>query len=99
LFLVSSTSGQMTVNTGGTLAGIGAVGGVASVHAGATVSPGTNGTIGTLTFNNNLTLAGTAAMDISKNGATLAADQLACAGNLTLGGALVVNDLGPGTLA
>ncbi len=75
------------------LAGSGTVLGEISTSTGTTISPGTNGTVGTLTVGGDLTInGGTIAMDI--NGPTGASrDQLAVTttagiGNLTLNGGL-----------
>jgi autotransporter-associated beta strand protein len=49
------TASPIIVNSGGKLSGVGSLGGATTINAGATLNPGTN-SIGTLTFNNNLTL-------------------------------------------
>ncbi|HAU37493.1 MAG TPA: hypothetical protein DCX07_07205 [Phycisphaerales bacterium] len=55
----SAATGNIAVNSTGTLGGTGAIGGATTVNSGGTLSPGDSA--GTLTINNNLTL---------KNGAT-----------------------------
>lgn len=68
-----------------TLTGSGAVNG--SVVANGTVSPGTS--IGTLTFNNDLTLGGVTVMEVTKD-TGLASDGVVVNGSLTYGGKLEV---------
>ena len=78
--------------TGGTLSGTGTVNDNVSVSSGGTLSPGLGrGTIGTLTINSNLTLAGTTAMDIDKTDGTN--DQVIGLTGVTYGGTLVVSNL------
>ena len=55
-----------------------------TVAASGAVAPGAS--IGTLTVNNNVTLGGTAVMEISKDGGVPASDLLAVSGNLAYGG-------------
>ncbi|PWU15412.1 MAG: hypothetical protein C5B50_15495 [Verrucomicrobia bacterium] len=89
-FEVSALTGGFTLGAAQTLKGYGTVNG--SVTANGTVSPGAS--IGTLTVTTNLTLGGTAFMEI--NNATIPkSDQLIAGGSLALGGALTVANLGP----
>lgn len=84
----SAATGNLTVATGGRLAGNGVIGGNTTVNG--VLAPGAS--IGTLTFGNNLTLtsASISQMEISKNPA--ANDLVAVSGILTSGGTLdVVN--------
>ena len=76
-----SSTGAVTV-VGGTLAGTGTINAPVDVQAGGTLAPGTS--IGTLTINNNLTLAGTTVIEVNKaNGQR---DQVVGIGALTYGG-------------
>jgi fibronectin-binding autotransporter adhesin len=90
------TDQTLTLVSGQTLKGKGAVNGNLSVGNGATVSPGGTGALGTLTVSNAITLSGTTAMELAKTNGTR--DQLNCAGTITYGGTLNVVNLG-GTLA
>jgi fibronectin-binding autotransporter adhesin len=74
--------------TAGALAGTGTVGGPVAVEANGTLAPGL--TIGTLTVNGALTLAGRAVMQVNKSGATLTSDLVQGVTTLTLGGNLSV---------
>jgi autotransporter-associated beta strand protein len=61
--------------------------------AGTTITPGTNGTIATLTFNNNLTLGGTVVYDVTS---TTVHDLVSVAGSVTINPfTLQVNETGP----
>lgn len=73
-----------------TLAGNGVVGGDTLVNG--TLAPGSS--IGTLSFSNALTLAGTVSVDINKTGVTLTNDLVIVAGPLTFGGVLVATNTG-----
>ncbi len=84
-------SGPVAVAAGATLAGTGTIAGTLAVDG--TLAPGAGG-IGTLTSNGAVTLAGTAAMEVAKSGATLAADRLAGATTLACGGTLTVTATG-----
>lgn len=77
-----------------TLQGGGAVKG--DLLAEGTVAPGAS--IGTLTVQGAVTLAGATAMELGKNGITTS-DKLAVTGTLTYGGDLGVRHLGPAPLA
>jgi len=81
-FDVSQVSGY-TLGAGQTLKGFGAVNG--SVQANGTVAPGAS--IGTLTFTNDLTLAGTTVMELTRDGGQTN-DAMNVLGNLTYGGTL-----------
>jgi len=84
VFDVSQVS-PWTLGANQTLAGNGTVNG--NVQANGTVSPGAS--IGALTFNSDLTLAGTNVMELSKDGG-LTNDLITVAGTLTYGGRLNV---------
>jgi autotransporter-associated beta strand protein len=86
----SFATGAVTVNSAGTLAGNGLVGGATTVNG--KLSPGVNG-IGTLAFAGNLTLAGsgTTVVEISKAANTN--DLASVTGTLAYGGTLTVTNL------
>jgi fibronectin-binding autotransporter adhesin len=90
-------SGNVTVNTGATLAGTGTISGTTTINSGATISPGNDG-IGTLTINSTITLTNgsTTFIQINKNAGTR--DQLTTTGTINYGGTLIVTNLA-GTLA
>ena len=86
-----SASGNVTVASGATLAGLGVIGGATTVNG--RLSPGgTNGSIGTLTFSNNVTFAsgGTAFMEINRTAGTK--DLVNASGTMTYGGTLQVTN-------
>jgi fibronectin-binding autotransporter adhesin len=87
-FDVAQVSGY-TLAGGQTLKGFGAVNG--SVQASGTVAPGDS--IGTLTFTNDLTLAGTNAMELTRDGGQTN-DVIIVLGTLTYGGTLRLEVLG-----
>jgi autotransporter-associated beta strand protein len=89
-FDVAGKATGFTLGAGQILAGNGLI--VGPVTASGTVSPGASS--GTLTFSNNLTLAGITVMEVSRNGLVLANDSIVCAGKLTYGGTLVVTNVG-----
>jgi len=91
----SATTGGFILSAAQTLQGHGTVAGPATLNG--TVRPGTS--IGTLTFTAATMLAGTTVMEIGQVGPALLHDTLVCGGTLTLGGTLVVTNLGPGFLA
>jgi len=89
---VSAKAAGFVLAAAQTLAGNGSV--VGRVTASGTVSPGAS--VGKLTFSTNLTLAGTAVMEVSHNGSVVTNDAIACSnGTLTYGGSLVVSNVGP----
>ena len=88
-------TGVVTVNSGGTLGGTGAIAGPVTVNSGGTLAPGAGG-IGTLTVNNTLALHGTTVMQV--NAATGASDLVTGATTLTFDGTLTVTNVA-GTLA
>jgi fibronectin-binding autotransporter adhesin len=87
----SLAAGSAVTVSSGTLSGSGTINGATTVNG--TLSPG-NSSIAILTFGSSLTLAGTASMDINKNGSTFTADKAAVTGTLTYGGALTVSASG-----
>ena len=94
-----SGAGNFTLGGGQTLAGNGSVLGDVLAGAGSGIYPGGYGAIGTLTFNNNLTLATNATVnfDLATSGVS---DLLVVGGNLTPNGNTLViaatNALNPG---
>ena len=77
---------SLLLGSGQTLKGSGVILGNCTVGPGATLAPGTS--IGTLTFSNALSLAGTSSLEISKSPKTN--DAVNVSGLLTFGGRLVV---------
>ncbi len=84
------SSPVVTVAHGSTLAGNGTINGAVTVQNSAALTPG-NSTIGTLTVNGPLTLAGTTVMEINKTGTTLTGDLVTGVSTLAFGGTLTVN--------
>jgi autotransporter-associated beta strand protein len=89
--LLGSGGGMLLVQ-GGTLMGDGIINGPATVNAGGTISPGLS--IGTLTLNNSLSLAGNTVMEIAKTGSALTNDLITVSSALTYGGTLNVVNTG-----
>ena len=81
-------SGGVTVN-GGALGGVGVIGGQVSILAGGTLSPGAS--IGALTINNSLNLAGLTLMEV--NAETGASDLIRGMTSVTYGGTLVLSNI------
>jgi len=86
----------LTLTNGQMLTGNGAVKGKVIVGSGATLAPGNS--VGTLTFNTNLTLNGGSTTVMELNKTLLTNDVAQVAGTLTYGGTLVLTNLS-GTLA
>lgn len=84
---VSAVSGW-TLATGQTMVGNGSVNGTATIAAGAILAPGSS--VGELTFNNDLTLAGTAVMEVADG----TSDVITVVGALTYGGILDLSNIG-----
>ncbi|MDF1754813.1 MAG: autotransporter-associated beta strand repeat-containing protein [Verrucomicrobiales bacterium] len=86
--------GTVTVANGATLGGNNTVGGNVIIESGGTLSPGSSlGDEGTLTFNQDLSIAGDATLDIS--GTDISShDVINVLGTLTLGGSLNLVDNG-----
>ena len=87
-------SGDVTVNSGGTLGGTGAIGGAVTVNAGGTIAAGAS--IGTLTISNNLTLAGNVVVEVNRS-VSPSNDLIVVTGVLanTGTGTITVSNLGP----
>jgi autotransporter-associated beta strand protein len=85
----------VTVNAGGTLGGTGTCGGNVTVNSGGTLSPGNS--IGTLTVWSNVTLqAGSITRMEITHGPAATNDVVRCTGGtISLGGTLVVTNIGP----
>ncbi len=79
-----------TVANGATLSGSGSIDGAIIVNG--TLGPGYGGGVGSLTFSQNLTLGGTATLNLQIGGTTLGTQYSAInvAGNLMLGGTLAL---------
>src|SRR5882757_117482 len=89
----------VTVHTGGHFGGTGIINRNTSVHVGGFLEPGSNdASPGTLTFNGNLDLSGTAKIKLNKSLA-LSNDVVNISGTLTFGGTLAVTNLGPTLVA
>jgi autotransporter-associated beta strand protein len=83
-----SHTGAVTV-VGGSLGGTGSITAPVIVQSGGTFSPGAS--IGTLTINNDLTLAGTTVIEVNKSNGSR--DQVAGLGIVTYGGTLYATNL------
>jgi autotransporter-associated beta strand protein len=81
-------SGSTTVS-GGALGGTGSIAGTVSILAGGTLSPGAS--IGTLTINSNLSLAGNTFIEVDKTSGNR--DQVAGLTSVAYGGTLTVSNL------
>jgi fibronectin-binding autotransporter adhesin len=101
----AAAKGATTVANGATFGGKGIVGGDVSVADGATLAPGSEGAIGTLTINGNLGLSSGSVLSYDFAPSTAPSGQVSdlinVHGNLTLDGALALNmaiadTLGPG---
>ncbi len=88
-------STAVAVNNGGTLGGVGSVGGAVAINSGGTLSPGTS--IGTLTINNNLSLAGNVFIEVDKDQVP-ANDAVTVTGALVYGGTLTATNIGAAPL-
>jgi fibronectin-binding autotransporter adhesin len=88
-----TAAGPITVGPGASLGGSGVVGGLVSLQPGSFLAPGDS--VGRLTFNSSLVLAGTTLLELDRALGTN--DQIACSSTLTYGGKLVVTRLA-GTL-
>jgi autotransporter-associated beta strand protein len=86
-------AGAVTVATNGVLGGTGTIGGPVTVQTGGAIAPGAS--IGILTINNNLALAGNLAIELNKSGSP-ASDRIVVGGTLnnTGTGTVTVTNLG-----
>ncbi|HEY4415210.1 MAG TPA: glycoside hydrolase family 76 protein [Verrucomicrobiae bacterium] len=93
LDVTGRTDQTLTLNHGQSLSGSGTVLGKLNTLSGSMVNPGD--AIGTLSVQNNITLAGTLVMELNRTN-TPAADQLiSTTGTIAGGGTLTVTNLGP----
>jgi hypothetical protein len=83
----------LTLNNGQTLKGSGTVNGNVSALAGSTVNPGDS--VGTLTVQQNVTLAGTLLMELNRTNAQNCDHLVSSSGTITYGGTLSVSNVGP----
>jgi len=90
------TDQTLTLALGQTLQGSGTINGSLTVGAGAIVSPGGTGAIGTITVSSNVVLSGTTMMEVNQTAAT--SDVISSSGNIAYSGTLNVANLA-GTLA
>lgn len=90
----NSGTGTVTVNAGATLGGTGTIAGSVNVAVGGILAPGAS--LGTLTINSNLTLAGDLAIEVNKAGVPTS-DKTTVGGtiNNTGVGTVTVANLGP----
>ncbi len=89
-----TSSGAVTVNSGGTLSGNGIINGVVTVKPGGTLSPGAS--IGTITLNNYLSLSGNLAIEVDKSQAPGQTNDLIAGFAMVDGsGTVSVQNLGP----
>jgi fibronectin-binding autotransporter adhesin len=94
-FDVSALSSAFTLGNSQTLTGSGMVNGSVTSISNSTIAPGGPSTAGTLTVTNGVTLAGTTLMVVNSVGSS---SQLV-ATNITYGGTLTLNNVGPGYAA
>ena len=87
-------TGALTVQSGGTLGGTGAVAGAVTVQSGGRLDAGNAGATGMLTLASNLSLNTGATLGVQLGGTTAGTgyDQIRVAGTLTLGGTLSVTE-------
>jgi autotransporter-associated beta strand protein len=83
---------------GGTLAGRGIVRGPVTVQSGGTLEPGSGG-VGRLTVSNSVTMQAGSVLRMKANRTAQTNDSLVASGGISLGGALVVTNLGGTFLA
>ena len=92
LNVTGSLTNTAVTNSGGTLTGTGVINGPVAIASG-TLSPGVSSSLGeTLTINNNLTINGTALVQIGKSGTTPVNDSIIGVTNITYGGTLIVTN-------
>jgi autotransporter-associated beta strand protein len=96
LLVNGSIASPVTVYSGGTLGGIGTLRSNLLANAGATVTPGSPGAIGTLTVSGTITNGGTILMKLNRTNAQ-PSDLLSSAKTITItgNGTLTVTNLGP----
>ncbi|MBN8461065.1 MAG: autotransporter-associated beta strand repeat-containing protein [Verrucomicrobia bacterium] len=89
-----SLGGSLTVHSGGAIEAGTSIGGSLTVESGGSLAPGDSNTLATLDVTGAAELAGTAAFEIQKSGATLTCDVLNAGGKITYGGHLTVTATG-----
>jgi autotransporter-associated beta strand protein len=100
LIVTGSLTNTAVTNTGGILVGTGTLQGPVVIEAAGTLEPGTTTSLGeTLTINNDLTLAGTALVQIGKSGAIPVNDSVVGVTNISYGGTLIVTNATGATFA
>ncbi|HEU6448252.1 MAG TPA: autotransporter-associated beta strand repeat-containing protein [Verrucomicrobiae bacterium] len=92
-----SAAGGFTLGSGKTISGFGTINGNFSVSSGATLSPGLS--IGTLTFNNALSMAAGSTNIFEINHSPLTNDIVNVGGTLALNGTLIVTNTGNSSVA
>ena len=96
--VLDASSSSLPLGSSQTLSGYGTINGNVTAASGATIIPGSSNTVGSLTFNNNLTLNGqTLSFDVGLTG-TGASDKLVVGGTLTLNGTSIISLNLPGSL-
>lgn len=97
LLVNGSIAGGAVTAAVGTLGGSGSVNGPVSINSGATLAPGTNGGISTLTINNSFSNAGNLLFKLNKALAPQSNDVVVVTGALASvgSGTLTVSNLGP----
>ncbi len=83
----------LTLNAGQTLTGNGAINGSLVTAAGSIVAPGAS--VGTLYVSNNITLAGTLALEVNRATTPTSDKLISVGGTITYGGSLTVSNVGP----
>ena len=92
LSITGSLTNSAVTNIGGTLTGTGVINGPVVIASG-TLNPGVSTNLGeTLTINNDLTLNGTALVQIGKSGLTPVNDAVVGVTNINYGGTLIVTN-------
>jgi hypothetical protein len=86
----NTNASTITVDSGATLGGTGPFGGPTTVNAGGTLALGA----GTLSFSNNLSIAGSASVTVNESG-TPTSGMALVTGTLSGTGTIVVNNAGP----
>lgn len=89
--VTNSWTGKLWVGNG-TLSGSGILNGEVEIGSAAKLAPGTS--LGTLTINSNLTLAGSAVFELNRTNSPANSDRVAGLSSVTYGGTLVVTNVG-----
>ncbi|MGC3959775.1 MAG: autotransporter-associated beta strand repeat-containing protein [Verrucomicrobiota bacterium] len=83
----------LMLNAGQTLSGNGAINGTLVAAPGSIVAPGAS--VGALYVSNNITLAGTLALEVNRTNAPTSDKLISVGGTITYGGSLTVSNVGP----